>query len=314
MRKAPALAPRGEAQCIEITAGGKQQYPGGYLFSVQNPSKLVPLAKRNALFRPKLMQGKNMKHLNDKLILRAPADLRPAHQLKLNTIFRLILIVLLGSAGLSARADLQKGRTAYDRGDYATALREWKPLAEQGDALAQTSLGLMYVYGRGVPQDDKMAAQWYTRAAEQGLALAQNGLGLMYEYGRGVPQDDKVAAQWYTHAAEQGDASAQNNLGLMYDNGKGVPEDDRVAEQWYTRAAEQGYADAQYNLGVMYAKGEGVPQDYVYAYMWANIAASGDSENAGKTRDALEKKMTPSQIAEAQKLARECVRKQYKDC
>ena len=58
MRKAPALAPRGEAQCIEITAGGKQQYPGGYLFSAQNPSKLVPLAKRNTLFRLTLMRQK----------------------------------------------------------------------------------------------------------------------------------------------------------------------------------------------------------------------------------------------------------------
>ena len=75
-----------------------------------------------------------MRNLNDKLILRTPADLRPVHQLKLNTIFRLILIVLLGGAGLSANADLEKGWAAYDRGDYATALREWKPLAEQGDA------------------------------------------------------------------------------------------------------------------------------------------------------------------------------------
>ena len=100
----------------------------------------------------------------------------------------------------------------------------------------------------------------------------------------------------------------------MYSLGKGVPQDDKVAAQWFTRAAEQGDADAQYNLGVMYAKGKGVPQDYVYAHMWANIAATGDAEDVGKLRDILEKKMTPSQIAEAQKLARECVRKQYKDC
>ena len=118
--------------------------PDRLLFFPRGPSKLIPLAKRNALFRPKLMKGKNMKYLNDKLILRSPADLRPVHQLKLNTIFRLILIVLLGSAGLSARADLQKGQTAYDRGDYATALREWKPLAEQGNAEAQLYLGWMY--------------------------------------------------------------------------------------------------------------------------------------------------------------------------
>jgi len=69
----------------------------------------------------------------------------------------LTIAVLLGSVGVSASADWQKGFTAYNSGDYATALREWKPLAEQGDAYAQTSLGLMYANGDGVPQDYKTA-------------------------------------------------------------------------------------------------------------------------------------------------------------
>ena len=198
---------------------------------------------------------------------------------KLNTLFRLILIVLLGSAGPSAYADFNKGQAAYDRGDYATALREWKPLAEQGHAEAQFSLGRMYANGQGVPQDDKAAAQWYRLAAEQGNARAQaGGPGWMYRKGKGVPQDDKVAAQWYR------------------------------------LAAEQGYAPAQKGLAEMYLRGTGVPQDIILAYMWANIAASGGEKDAREVRNLAEETMTPSQIAEAQKRARECIRRQYKDC
>ena len=142
-------------------------------------------------------------------------------------------------------ADFQKGVTAYESGDYATALREWKPLAQQGYASAQYNLGLMYKYGRRCSQDDKTAVKWYRLAAEQGYADAQYNLGLMYRKGRGVPQDDKTAVKWYRLAAEQGNADAQYNLGLMYDEGRGVPQDYKTAVKWYRLAAEQGDADAQ---------------------------------------------------------------------
>ena len=115
--------------------------------------------------------------------------------------------------------------------------------------------------------------------------------------------------------AEQGDAFGQYYLGLMYDIGQGVPQDYKAAVKWYSLAAEQGHAFAQYNLGVSYTNGEGVIQDNVYAHMWFNIAASsGDSEKASKGRDIIVGRMTTAQIAEAQKLARECVRKEYKGC
>ena len=84
--------------------------------------------------------------------------------------------------------------------------------------------------------------------------------------------------------------------------------------KWYTLAAEQGYADAQGNLGVMYGMGRGVIQDIVYAHMWGNIAASNGNELGGKMRDFAAKQMTPAQIADAQKLARECIRQDYKGC
>ena len=74
-----------------------------------------------------------------------------------------------------------KGFAAYQSGDYATALREWTPLAKQGDAVAQYNLGVMYAQGQGVPQDYKTAVKWYRLAAEQGNADAQYNLGVMYD-------------------------------------------------------------------------------------------------------------------------------------
>ena len=87
--------------------------------------------------------------------------------------------------------------------------------------------------------------------------------------------------------------------------GEGVPQDYAAAASWYRKAAEQGYARAQNNLGVMYDNGEGVPQDYVTAHMWFNLAAASGYNEAVRNRDMVARHMTPAQIAEAQKLARE---------
>ena len=93
----------------------------------------------------------------------------------------LTLAVLLGSAGMSWSADWDKGLTAYKSGDYATALREWTPLAKQGVARAQFALGLLYEVGDGVPQDDKTAVKWYRLAAKQGNADAQKEVEKLQE-------------------------------------------------------------------------------------------------------------------------------------
>ena len=114
--------------------------------------------------------------------------------------------------------------------------------------------------------------------------------------------------------AEQGNADAQINLGRIYQYGKGVPQNYKTAVKWYRLAAEQGNADAQTNLGGMYYKGTGVLQDFIRAHMWTNIVASQGDKDAMENRGGVAKIMTPSQIAEAQKLARECVRKKYKGC
>ncbi len=110
--------------------------------------------------------------------------------------------------------------------------------------------------------------------------------------------------------AEQGYTIAQFQLGNMYSNGQGVPQDYAEAVKWYRKAAEQGYARAQSNLGFMYANGQGVPQDYAEAHMWFNLAASifppgEDRDKAVNNRDIVAEGMTPAQISEAEKLARE---------
>jgi TPR repeat protein len=97
---------------------------------------------------------------------------------------------------------------AYNRGDYATALREWRPLAEQGNAAVQFNLGTLYYNGQGVPQDYVQARQWYEKAAAQGDANAQFNLGVLYYEGQGVLHDDVQAHMWACLAAANGHKKA----------------------------------------------------------------------------------------------------------
>ena len=143
---------------------------------------------------------------------------------------------MLGGYGL-AWSGFDEGLAAYEAGDYATALLEFRPLAEQGNAAAQYNLGLMYFMGQGIPQDYKEAVKWFRKAAEQ------------------------------------------------------------------------DYVRAQFNLGSMYGNGLGVTQDYVQAHKWFNIAGANGNEQGTKIRDIIAQLMTPAQIAEAQKLAREWMEK-----
>ncbi len=154
------------------------------------------------------------------------------------------------------------------------------------------------------------SAKWYRRMAEQGDPSAQLILGIKYDRGERVPRDATEAIKWYELAAEQGVVQAQYILGVTYHQGRGVPTDYPRAASWYRRAVEQGDGEAQNNLGAMYEAGVGLPPDYVNAHMWYSIAASrfqpGESNDKAITnRDSLAKKMTPTQIAEAQRLARE---------
>ena len=146
-------------------------------------------------------------------------------------LFPFLLILLLSTYTFAA--DYEKGSVAAKNGDYATALNEWEPLAEQGDASGQNGLGWLYLTGNGVSRDYKIAFKLFTLSAEQGDAKAQNNLGQMYREGQGVTQDLKTALKWYKLAAEQGVATAQYLLGNMYDSGMGVTQDFTRAFMWW---------------------------------------------------------------------------------
>ena len=143
------------------------------------------------------------------------------------------------------------------------------------------------------------------KSAEGGDASAQNALGLLYYEGKGVPQDYRQAKQWFEEAAKQGHAGAQVNLGTLYLNGDGAPESEQMALFWFSRAAAQRDALAFAKLGRMYERGRGVSQDLIQAHMWYNLSAAHGVKPAAEARDALAKQMTPTQIAEAERLARE---------
>jgi hypothetical protein len=183
--------------------------------------------------------------------------------------------------------------------------KDAKAWAEKGEAAGQDSLGVCYARGHGVAKDDVQAAAWFRKAADQGFAPAQELLGNCYLDGEGVPKDQEQAVSWYRKAAEQGQAGAQYTLGECYANGRGVAKDFVQAVKWWRHASEQGYVLADYNLGGCYANGEGVAKDQIEAYAYWN---QGTVEYSRRKLAALEKQMTPEQIAAGKKRTKELKR------
>ena len=190
------------------------------------------------------------------------------------------LAIILALHGVLAAADFEVGRLAYEKGDYATALKEWQPLAEAGAPFASYNLGLMYAKGQGVKQDYAESAKWYLKAAAKGVPEAEYNLGVMYSTGTGVPKDYSEASKWFQKAAEKGDVNAANSLAVLYDAGEGSFKNFAEAEKWYRKAADEGNANAQFNLGVMYDIGQGVKSDYAEAEKWYRKAADQWNEGA----------------------------------
>ena len=172
---------------------------------------------------------------------------------------------------------------AYDRGDYATAVRGFLVHAEQGDATAQYKLGVMYNYGWGVPEDHAEAVRWYRLAAKQvhqSVAIPDEGLS--------DAELENLIAEMERLGPRQGHAGAQFNLGLMYANGAGVLKDDAEAVRWYRLAADQGLAGAQLNLGNRYANGAGVLKDDAEAVRWYRPGCrTGPSQRAVQSREQV---------------------------
>ncbi len=152
----------------------------------------------------------------------------------------LALVAALAVVGVAdLRADFDAGRRAYAIGDYDTAFKEWLPLAEAGDPMAQNNIGYMYRKGFGVRLDEAAAAEWYRRAAEQGLVAAMTNLGYMYDEGRGVVRDYVQSYNWFLLAVENGDEDAAVHLKILEDDFltlEQVAEAKRLAAEWRPRA------------------------------------------------------------------------------
>jgi TPR repeat protein len=205
--------------------------------------------------------------------------------------------------------------------DYGEAAKWYRKAADQGDLSAEGALGDLYARGLGLPQSYSDAVLWYSEAAGQGNAEAEFALGNLYANGLGVGKDHVEAARWYREAAERGNQSAQSQLGELYENGLGVPQDYAESVRWYVKSAEQGDPIGQFQLGLAYAQGHGVPQNYEQAYKWFSLAASRIPESISEqdfaniraltigNRDKAAAFMTKTQIADAQRLAREWTQK-----
>ena len=166
----------------------------------------------------------------------------------------LVLPMTIAHAG-----DLEAGLVAYQKQDYAQALLLLHPLAEQGEPVAQYTLGQMYRRGRGFIPSLAEALPWLQQAASAKYPPAQIALGQMYEAGEGVPQDLEAAAQWFQKAAESGSAKAQLQLGVHYIRIEAGRDFDQAAT-WLKRAAQQNEPEAQYFLARLLLDGR-IAQD-----------------------------------------------------
>ncbi len=157
------------------------------------------------------------------------------------------LAVATALAAAPALADVKAGVDAWASGRYEQAIKEWRPLADRGDADAQFNMGQAYKLGRGVPADLKIAQAWFEKAAARGHEEAQGNAGvLLFQNGNRT-----AALPLLRKAADRGDARAQYILGTLLFNGEGIEKDWPRAYAYMTRAAGQGLPAAARSLGQM---------------------------------------------------------------
>jgi hypothetical protein len=196
---------------------------------------------------------------------------------------------------------LKRAGDYYDKKDFVNAVVWYQRAADQRVSKAQYRLGEMYYNGEGVSRNFVQAEKWYRQAAEQGDALAQYRLGKLYY----AVEDYFQAIQWFIKSARQELAESQKMLGRMYYQGQGTSQQLQEAFSWSLKAAEQGLADAQSNVALMYFKGEGVERDYIRSYQWVSLAAAQGNQEAIKARDVFIAKISPAQLSEGERLARD---------
>lgn len=209
---------------------------------------------------------------------------------------------------------LKAGVSALKRNHYATAMRAWLPLAEQGSAQAQNNLGHLYEEGFGVAQNYTQAMSWYKKAALQGLAEAQHNVGMLYYQGYGVRQNYRSARKWFNLAAQQDLAESQYMLGLAYYLGRGVSQDNLLARQWFYKSAKQDYGNSQLMFAYMTQAGDGTEPQPQVALVWALLADKNGIPDARDVAYHAELLLEEQEIASAKQLFQQCLSTQLEQC
>lgn len=224
----------------------------------------------------------------------------------------------------------EKANLAYAKKDYTTAFPLYLDSAKKGQVTAQKMVAFMSRWGYGTASSKEQYEYWYKLAAEKGDKEAQYELADFYLYGhRFFPNDGKKmellnpqeALKWALKSANKGYAEAQVKVGDIYKEGYGTIKDYKEANKWFTLAAKQGFYGGYWALAIAYEYGEGVKIDYVKSYMLWNLAVATIPQHLVSLelsptigRDSLEKKLKPTELEQSQKMARECVAKNFKNC
>lgn len=216
--------------------------------------------------------------------------------MKLLNAFILALSLLCPLLPNTANAGLTEGLAAYQKKDYANALREFTPLAEQGNGIAQANLGEMYYEGYGVQENKKEAFKLFRLAANQGIAKAQYMVGHIYgiyiDLNHELPHDKSEAMRWWHLAANQGHAQAQYWLGWEYGVNIGNLQE---SVKWTRLSAAQGHQLAISALAFKYERGYGVRQSNAVAYALYGIEENPKGHGA-QQKEALALKMGIEEI------------------
>lgn len=199
----------------------------------------------------------------------------------------LVLISSIASAA-SPTATLAQGERDFREGRCAAAMHDaWWPLAMQGDASAQTNLGIAYQYGFSDPPNNEGSFFWIQKAAGRGTPLAEFEMGRAYNLGVWVPQNYDLALQWYTKAARAGNSDAELGLYWLYDglaavksSAKDFKPDYKTGLSWLRKSASQGNILAERLLGSALSIGSYAPHDNKQAIYWLEKAANGGSMQA----------------------------------
>jgi len=227
----------------------------------------------------------------------------------------IVLFTLIYFNNASIANDFDMALAAANKGDYETARRLWEPLAEQGDVQAQYNIGYMNYNGHGGANNYNEALKWYTLSALHGNNIARYTLGVIYESGDIVEKDYKLAAAYYLLAANEGCGKAQFNLGMIYINDQTEIKNFNEGLKFIRLAAESGQSKSHFNLGIFYKDGKLLPKDYFLSYVWLTIASlDKNMKHANIEKELASRNLTLRQIADAEKIAFDCIQREFKNC